>query len=48
MIFHSERIMNKGNIKYSFTMIYDWLDRIRQMGIQQSFGNLKNHTDNEY
>lgn len=38
--------MNKGNIKYNASMIFEWLDRIRQMGIQQSFGNLENHTDN--
>ncbi|WON95068.1 hypothetical protein [Sphingobacterium sp. UGAL515B_05] len=28
-----------GNPKYKPSMIYDWLDRIRQMGIQQSFMN---------
>lgn len=38
--------MNKGNTKYSFRMIFEWLDSIRQMGIEQSFGNLENHTDN--
>lgn len=37
-----------GNRKYNSSMIFEWLDRIRQMGIQQSFGNLENHTDNEY
>ena len=29
-----------GNRKYSQTMIYDWLDKIRQMGLEQSFKNL--------
>lgn len=46
MIFHSEQIMNKGNIKYNASMIYDWLDRIQQMEIKQSLGILENHTDN--
>lgn len=27
----------KGNKVYNSAMIYDWLDRIRQMGLQQSF-----------
>lgn len=26
-----------GNRKYNSTMIYDWLDKIRQMGLEQSF-----------
>lgn len=26
-----------GNIKYNSTMIYEWLDKIRQMGLEQSF-----------
>lgn len=26
-----------GNFKYNPTMIYEWLDRIRQMGLEQSF-----------
>jgi len=26
-----------GNKKYNPIMIYDWLDKIRKMGIQQSF-----------
>jgi adenosine deaminase len=28
-----------GNPKYKPAMIYDWLDRIREMGLQQSFKN---------
>jgi hypothetical protein len=27
----------EGNQVYNSAMIYDWLDRIRQMGIEQSF-----------
>jgi adenosine deaminase len=27
----------KGNPKYSQTMIYEWLDKIREMGLEQSF-----------
>ena len=28
-----------GNLKYNSSMIYDWLERIRLMGIGQSFNN---------
>jgi hypothetical protein len=28
---------DKGNAKYSPSEVYDWLDRIRQMGLEQSF-----------
>jgi hypothetical protein len=27
----------KGKPKYSQTMIYEWLDKIREMGLEQSF-----------
>ena len=30
-----------GQPKYKPAMIYDWLDRIREMGIQQSFNDIK-------
>ncbi|MCT4660355.1 MAG: hypothetical protein N4A40_00740 [Tissierellales bacterium] len=29
-----------GQCKYNQTMIYDWLDRVRKMGLEQSFKNL--------
>lgn len=33
-----------GNKLYNTEMIYDWLDKIREMGIQQSFGyNVRKH-----
>lgn len=31
-----------GNPKYNQAMIYDWIDRIRKMGIEQSFNDLDN------
>ena len=34
-----------GKPIYSKTMIYDWLDEIREMGLRQSFLNLNNDTD---
>ena len=34
-----KEIDEQGNRKYSQAMIYDWLDRIREMGWEQSFQN---------
>ncbi len=36
-----------GSPKYNQTMIYDWLDRIRQMGLEQSF-RITNKSSNKY
>lgn len=30
-----------GEYLYNQTMIYEWLDRIREMGLEQSFKNRK-------
>lgn len=32
-----------GEYMYNQTMIYEWLDKIRQMGLEQSFKNKNNH-----
>lgn len=32
-----------GEYIYNQTMIYEWLDKIRQMGLEQSFKNKNNH-----
>ena len=36
-----------GNPLYNQSMIYDWLDRVRQMGLEQSF-RITNNSSNKY
>lgn len=37
-----KKIDEKGNLVYQKTMIYEWLNKIRIMGLDQSFGNHRN------
>lgn len=34
-----KKLDEDGNSKYKPAMVYDWLDRVRQMGLEQSFKN---------
>ncbi|GFP77437.1 hypothetical protein [Clostridium fungisolvens] len=43
-----EKVKDKdGNSLYNQSMIYDWLDRVRQMGLEQSF-KITNNSKNRY